>query len=40
MFPEGTRSRGRGLYRSRLEHFTRQLQQASRLFRVRLYNFE
>lgn len=32
MFPEGTRSRGRACYRSRLEHFTRQLRRASRLF--------
>ncbi len=32
MFPEGTRSRGRGLLPFKMEHFTRQLQQASRLF--------
>lgn len=32
MFPEGTRSVVAACYRSRLEHFTRQLRRASRLF--------
>ncbi|XPE62963.1 1-acyl-sn-glycerol-3-phosphate acyltransferase [Shigella flexneri] len=40
MFPEGTRSRGRGLRPFKTEHFTRQLRRASRLFPCASYNFE